>query len=330
MEDKNILQSNLITNATYNHTALEESILSYIAYFMKPDETDNFYVKISLDDLRTMTKKTLSYNYMKKLSHNLTSVKYFIKFKDVKGTKYQSIFPDSGYKNEDFVVLNCILKSIYNSGKATLNLEVNKEMVPFFSDLKEQFTIYNFSSYMKLKSFYSKRFFAIFSMFRSTGIFKKRVDDLRETFGLKDQYSEYKNFKSRVIIPALKEINTDTNFTVELEEVKEGKKVETLIFRFSDDSKKTIIAPVETITVEAVNATNVAEKPNPLNDKVQRLQLRLQEIGLEAKTISFALEKYQATPNWKIWPEVNKTKSAMMDKKEFPNKFTLKKFIEGK
>ncbi|MBB6462175.1 replication initiation protein [Flammeovirga kamogawensis] len=62
-------------------------------------------------------------------------------------------------------------------------------------------------------------------------------------------------------------------------------------------------------------------------EKVNKLHLRLNEIGLTADIVSIAIKKYQSDPNWKIWPELNNVKMAMRDGASYPNKHTLKKWI---
>lgn len=325
--EKSVIQSNIITNSTFNHSTMEENLLSFIAYslpFSNQDDKQKTLVKLNLSQLCEIAgKKKIPTNYIKNIVSNITDIKYHIKWKNVKNTDFENLFLDtSNITDDSYVFVNCIISSQYNRGEITLN--INPVMIPFFSNLKEQFTVYDFHTYMRLESFYSKRFFAFFSMFRSTGIFKKKVADLKELFKLEDKYPLYNNFKRRVLEPSIKEINASTNFTVTMEEEKQGKKVETLIFRFTE--KKGAKAAIE--VSKPIEAAEIIE--NPLSEKAQRLQMRLQEIGLDQKTIVIALDKYQAQPDWKIWPEVNAVKSAILDKKDFPNKFTLKKFIEGK
>ncbi len=330
-----ILQSNLITTSSYNHTGLEENILSYIAFSMGADVQDEFVVDIHIKQLEELTGKTLSYGYVKDITKKLTSINYSIKWKDIKGTEYESLFnfskssKNSVYNDDDFVTVNCITKAKYITKEGMVSLVVNKDMIPFFTQLKKQFTKYNFTNFMQLSSFYSKRFYTMFSMFRSTGIFIKSLEDLKTLFDLKENYPRYKDFKRRVLVPSLNEINEVTEFEVTLEEKKKGRSVETLVFHFIEKKGKKVDSSEKVLEVPVTSATGQTQE-YPLNDKAQRLQLRLKEIGLESKTITFALEKYQAQPDWKIWPEINACKVAIQDKKDFPNKFTLKKFIEGK
>lgn len=62
--------------------------------------------------------------------------------------------------------------------------------------------------------------------------------------------------------------------------------------------------------------------------KLEKLKVRLGEIGIPKTTIKLAAQKYMDNPKWKIWPEINNVKMAMKDGEKFPNKYTLRKFIE--
>lgn len=63
-------------------------------------------------------------------------------------------------------------------------------------------------------------------------------------------------------------------------------------------------------------------------EKIEKLRVRLKEIGLPKSVIELAVKKYTENINWKIWPQVNHVKMAMRDGEKFPNKHTLKKWIE--
>ncbi|OHX64730.1 replication initiation protein [Flammeovirga pacifica] len=61
--------------------------------------------------------------------------------------------------------------------------------------------------------------------------------------------------------------------------------------------------------------------------KLNKLPVRLAELGLQQDVIQVAVSKYQQNPAWKIWKEINDLKMAIRDKQNFPNVHTLKKWI---
>ncbi|NLR93284.1 MULTISPECIES: replication initiation protein [Flammeovirga] len=102
------------------------------------------------------------------------------------------------------------------------------------------------------------------------------------------------------------------------------------------------ITEVEVVTEQEKTSSNIAgagqqdlfsqNTAQPTGDdfeeKLHRLQIRLKEIGLTQAVIKVAVVKYKKNPSLKIWGEINKVKMAMRDNAQFPNKHTLKKWIE--
>ncbi|MBB6463874.1 replication initiation protein [Flammeovirga kamogawensis] len=88
----------------------------------------------------------------------------------------------------------------------------------------------------------------------------------------------------------------------------------------------------EIITKKAPTQQTLFDESTPsvspeFKEKLDKLSMRLGEIGLEKSVIKVALNKYTENPTWKIWPEVNNVRMAIKDGKDFPNKHTLKKVI---
>ncbi|OOB74923.1 hypothetical protein AXF41_14575 [Clostridium haemolyticum] len=56
------------------------------------------------------------------------------------------------------------------------------------------------------------------------------IDELKEYLMLDGNYPEYGNFKRRVIVPAIKELNKTGFFEIDFKEVKQGRKVVSIDF----------------------------------------------------------------------------------------------------
>ncbi len=65
-------------------------------------------------------------------------------------------------------------------------------------------------------------------------------DWLKKQFEIQDLYSDMSDFKKRVIDPAVKDINKNSNFNVSWTQRKAGRSISHLIFEFSE--KKTLAA----------------------------------------------------------------------------------------
>ena len=107
------------------------------------------------------------------------------------------------------------------------------------------YTIYaplNLDILTKFKSFYSQRLYELLRLWSRTDIVINKnfkIDQLRFILGVENKYPEYKNFKQRVLNQAIKEINSIGNMKVDIEEVKNGRKVDEIKFIILDYERKT-------------------------------------------------------------------------------------------
>jgi plasmid replication initiation protein len=119
-----------------------------------------------------------------------------------------------------------------NQGEGLVTLTFTDEILKYISQLKGHFTSYKIHHVSNLKSVYSMRLYELLIQFKKTGERIIRVEDFRSLLGLEEKYTQYRDLKKWVITPAVKELNAKSNLTIELETLKNGRKVEHLIFNF--------------------------------------------------------------------------------------------------
>lgn len=120
----------------------------------------------------------------------------------------------------------------------TYEIEISKKILPYLLGLthNNQFTSYQLTVALTLRSQYSKRFYELCNQYKNQKLangsrwFFLTVDHLREIFMLTNKYNDSYAFKNRVIDVAQKELQTaysngdsDLYFTYSLKD-KEGKK----------------------------------------------------------------------------------------------------------
>jgi Initiator Replication protein len=66
---------------------------------------------------------------------------------------------------------------------------------------------------------------------RESPVWHAAVEDLRALMGVRNKMPNFKDFRSRVLDPAVSEINDKSDITVEVTEVKDGRRVGKIIFR---------------------------------------------------------------------------------------------------
>lgn len=122
----------------------------------------------------------------------------------------------------------------YRRGIITANF--NPLMAPFLLDLKKCFTTYNLTEYLSLPSLYSQRIFEITKSLANSKAGEAIVSmaDLHRFLDTPPSFrADFRQFRTRVLEKAHKDITEKTSFRFEWEPVKVGRSVEKIRFIFS-------------------------------------------------------------------------------------------------
>lgn len=114
---------------------------------------------------------------------------------------------------------------------------LHEDIIPYISQLREQFTQLMLDDVVDFGSFYSYRVYLMMMQFRSTGICSIKISDLRETLELEDKYEATKDLRKWVVDTAVDEINEKSPYTVNYKMLKTGRKFTHLELKFK--TKKT-------------------------------------------------------------------------------------------
>jgi len=99
----------------------------------------------------------------------------------------------------------------------------HENMIPYISQLKEQFTKLNLKDVFQFSSFYSFRFYLMMMQFKETGFCKISIAELRDSLDLNNKYQLFADLKKWVIDTAIDEINEKSPHTVGYELIKKGR-----------------------------------------------------------------------------------------------------------
>lgn len=134
--------------------------------------------------------------------------------------------------------LHNLLDSLPVIAKSTDNIVArivfHENIIPYISQLKEQFTKLNLHDVFGFSSFYSFRFYLMMMQFRETGYLKISVDELRKSLNLENKYKATKDFKVRVVDTAIEEINEKSPYAVSYEFIQKGRTYTHLELRFKE------------------------------------------------------------------------------------------------
>ena len=125
-------------------------------------------------------------------------------------------------------LLRWIEKPYIDAGSGVIRIRLDSDMKPFLLQLKQNFTSYEILWTLHFKSKYTVRLYELVKSihFHDLDYFQKRysVDELKRLLG-GDRYKQYRDFKRRVLVPSVKEINQYSDKSVVFEEIKRGRKV---------------------------------------------------------------------------------------------------------
>jgi hypothetical protein len=129
------------------------------------------------------------------------------------------------------IILNWVndVTSIFGSGE--IQFSFSESLKPYLLQLKEKFTEYRYYNIIQIKSSYSIRIYELLKQYEKIRRRKFKVDELREILGIEEgKYSNYADFKRKVILTAEKELFKKTDIYFTFKEKKKGKKVDELEF----------------------------------------------------------------------------------------------------
>ena len=144
-------------------------------------------------------------------------------------------------EEDEETLLRWIEKPYINKKSGTIKIRLDEDMKPFLLQLKENFTQYELLWTLHFKSKYSIRLYELIKSihFRELESYTReyKLDELRRLLDA-ENYKTYQTFKTRVLIPAIDEINNYSDKNIEYEPIKRGRSVYSI--RFTITTKDTV------------------------------------------------------------------------------------------
>lgn len=179
----------------------------------------------------------------------------------------------------------------YIEGKGKLVISFNSDLKPYLLQLKSNFTQYKFTAVANFKSLYSIRFYEFLKMNQYHGggsifFIQYSINDLRNILHIQpDQYKKNKDFRVKVIEPALKEIQDQTDLNIlNVEYLKDGKIISAVKI-YAEPKKQMVMA----LPKQTENEENQEEKLVAKRTKKKQTEAKTQEITLDNDPIVEAL-----------------------------------------
>lgn len=246
LENNSLIKwSNAITESSHSMSATEQNVMYMLISQLRDDDPGDKMYSIPVIELEKMSNSQVNYSHLKEASQKLIGQVYKIRI---------------GNELTSFAPLNYFL---YRKGSGRILLQLSDGLRPFFFALKNNYTLFQFQMALKLKSKYAKRIYEMLSQFKSTGVWKISVRELKERFGLidpetgKEEYPNFNLFATYVLKPAYEEINAYTDITFDYTTKKTGRKITHLEFKIR--SKK-VLKELSASTTVAPQVSSLEER----------------------------------------------------------------------
>jgi plasmid replication initiation protein len=238
INNKEILQSYILTTAKYDFSVYEKRILYRLVELNQHlIEGQKLNDKIVLDN-----------NQAGDISYTLP-ISLILKdddknnHKEVKKALESLKRKELTYQDDDtWASLTIIANPKISRYKETVTFTVDKMINDAFLDFSKGFKKYELKTAMEFESVYSMRFYELLSN-QKTPI-NYSVEYLKEMFSLSDKYKLTADFIRYVIEPAKKELDKCSPYTFHYEKIKTGRKITGIRFipihqaQFEDESLK--------------------------------------------------------------------------------------------
>lgn len=231
MKTFKVTKSNeFIRDSRFDLSATEQKIIYYIISRIEPEDTE---FKKCILDLGTFCRLCDS-----STKGSMTHIK-----KVAKTLRDKSIWiePEEGIHT----TLSWVSKVTVNEKKQFIEVTISDEMRPYLLQLRSNFTSYQLGDILKFKCKYTNWVYDNILCYageqhkKKSGEWAVSVDTIRTKNFINCE--NFKDIRRRIIEPAIKDINTSTMLMLDYGVIKEGRKVDKVVFRYRQKTEDEII-----------------------------------------------------------------------------------------
>ena len=219
-----VKKSNAIARARWQPESIwEPRIVALVASKVRESDEDFQTYKIPVAELLGVSDENLAGKQYQDISRSIAHLgKATIRIEGIKPRNFRqyNIFAMCGYVDGYLIA------------------GFHPDLKPHFLNLKAQFTAYNLFEYLTLPSAYSQRIFEFLKSWSNAPEVVVSVAELHEMLNTPESFrKDFRQFRTRVLEKAHKDILAHTSLRFEWEQVKTGRSVEAVRFMFAPGRK---------------------------------------------------------------------------------------------
>tara|TARA_B100000678_G_C18187043_1_gene493643 strand:+ start:280 stop:1155 length:876 start_codon:yes stop_codon:yes gene_type:complete len=231
MNEPQVYKSNALVEASYRLTPAEQRIMLGCITQVRRDQplTDEVMYSVSVADYAALVG-TDSHSTYKELADAALRLK--------RREVWLREYPNGQGKRPKTLVTSWVQSIAYVESEGRVELRFTKDMLPYLTQLTEQFTRYALEDVAKMTSAHAMRLYELLCQWRGAGEREVPVAWLREAFQLDGKYPAIKDLKRWVIEPATAQINEHSPLWVKWDQRKTGRRVSHLVFTFGEKAQE--------------------------------------------------------------------------------------------
>lgn len=226
-KDLRVYKANSVVEASYDLSVAEHRLLLACFAQIGNEATDQHLYRVYAKDIAALADIPLQDAYrdaaaaVERLYGRSVEV-----FEGPNGSQLPTLFKRK---------FRWIQEALYAEGEGYVEVRLSTSILPFVNNLLEQYTVYHMQDVARMTSRYAIRVYELLVQWRRRGYREVEVEWLRRTLGAEDRYSNFKDFRRRVIEPAVQQINERSPLHVEWKPRKTGRKVTHIEFTFTNE-----------------------------------------------------------------------------------------------
>ncbi len=278
-----ISKSNALIEGAYDLSPSEHDLLTLAVNKLHNQGTGGKQVFISAQEFSTANKINSNYSYevLKETAQRLYDRKlsctiYLDELKQMAGEEdiYTIARPKSSHKPTklNFRWLQAVS---YEEQSGFIYLMFSDPLAYLISKTGEAYTKYDYAKTIDLNGFHTKRLYELVNKWKGASPTNGKkdpqivmaLDEWKEFFGCADKYSQTAEFKRRVLLPSIEQINEQKDFTLTLGQEKVGRIITHFVINIKDNQKpkkKESKDPFkDAVTVDTFTGTTDKDKIKP-------------------------------------------------------------------
>lgn len=223
MRSNFVVKSNdLIQKSRFSLSTQEQKIILYLVSKIKPEEVELKTHIISVKELCDICGIELN-------------GKNYLNFKNsIKSLSDKSFWIDT---EDSTTLIRWIEKAKIHKFNDTIEIGLNEELKPYLLLLKENFTRYELTNILTMKSKYSIRLYELLKSYSHLhSEIQYSIEELKSILHTA-KYSDYKNFRVNVLDIATSEINEVSDIFISYEPIRERRKIVSIKFTIENKTE---------------------------------------------------------------------------------------------